>query len=93
RDEETNVRKLMSGRIDAWLGGRNGALEAAAHVGIPRGDLREGLVLENYVVWLAASLETPPAEASRWRDAFEAVRVDGTLARILHKHSYLPSSK
>lgn len=86
--QELNAKKLLSGRIDAWLSSWNGARAAAKLAGLDPAMLRKGAVLGTVSFYLAASIGIDKAELAKWQAAFEAMRKDGTLAGILKKYDW-----
>lgn len=83
-----NAHKLHLGRIDAWVGPWNAILVAQRAAGLPVSALRRGVVLRRLPLYLASSRDLDPAVAARWQAAFDAMRRDGTLARILREHQF-----
>ncbi|SEO09130.1 polar amino acid transport system substrate-binding protein [Duganella sp. CF517] len=83
-----NAHKLRLGRIDAWVGPWNAILVAQRAAGLPLSALRRGAVLRRLPLYLAGSRDLDPAVAARWQTAFDAMRKDGTLARILRQHQF-----
>lgn len=88
-EEWLNAKKLKDRRIDAWLAPRLMVIHAMKEV---RGDLATlnmGQIVRSSEIWLAGSKDLPDAEVARWAGAFEAVKADGTLERLLRKYRRL----
>ncbi|MFY7930182.1 MAG: hypothetical protein ACOVS5_15015, partial [Oligoflexus sp.] len=86
--EEQNLKKLMSGRIDAWL---VASMVAASIVkkAETTGDLKKpieierGVELEVLRQHLAGNPDIDAATVTKWQEAFEAMKRDGTYERIM----------
>ena len=83
-----NANKLLAGNIDAWLSTWNGARSAAKAAGEDPAKLRKGAVLASVSMYLAASPGTDKAIVAKWKDAFESMKKDGTLDKILKKYDW-----
>lgn len=83
-----NASKLMAGNIDAWLSTWNGARAAALAAGEDPAKLRKGAVLASVSMYLAASPGVDKAVVAKWKDAFDAMKKDGTLDKILKKYDW-----
>ncbi|WP_028536518.1 substrate-binding periplasmic protein [Paludibacterium yongneupense] len=81
-DEGENLRKLMAGRFRVWLTGRTRALEQMRKQGLDPARFHFSGPLHHFVVYAAASPHFDPLQAQRWRQAYAAMRTDGTLAAI-----------
>lgn len=86
--EETNAKKLAMGRLDAWVASWNTMLHAQRLAGLNPKELRRGAVALKVGLYLAASKSLDKAEADKWRAAYEAIKKDGTYARILQQYQY-----
>lgn len=86
--QEQSAKMLLAGRIDAWLSTWNGALEATKAAGGDPGRLRRGVVLAPVALYLAASPAVDKAEVAKWKAAFESMKNDGSLAKILKKYDW-----
>lgn len=86
---EQNARKLALHRIDAWVAHWSMAQLALQQAGLPL-DLRRGLVLGSVNGYLATSLRADPAEIGKWMAAVEAMRRDGSYARIVRHYHFTP---
>ena len=51
--------------------------------------LNIGQIVRRSDIYLAASKDLPAAEIERWRGAFEALKADGTVDRIIASYSTL----
>ncbi|MEY4632507.1 MAG: hypothetical protein RIQ81_2627 [Pseudomonadota bacterium] len=84
-----NARKLYAGRIDAWFVVRMVGLYEFKAAGFDVKQLEQGFSLRPIVLYLAASPGFPSTAAKSWRDAFEAIKKDGTYKRILDRYKSL----
>jgi polar amino acid transport system substrate-binding protein len=81
-DEETNARKLGSGHIGAWFVARMVAPHVFKSEGFDPARHDYGIVLRRNDLYLAASPGMPAAEIKKWKQAFSAIKKDGTWKRI-----------
>lgn len=86
-EEWINARLMQQRRIDAWLAPRLMVIYAMAETGGDLQALNFGEIVRRSDIYLAASKGLPDGEARKWEQAFEAVKQDGTYARILDKYS------
>jgi len=89
-NDESNVQKLVGGRIDAWFtseetmkafDGKNGASLATA------------FSAQRTTQYVAFSLKTDDAIVLKWQQAFDSMVKDGTYAAIHRKYGTLPAVK
>lgn len=90
KDERTNLRMLLAGRIDAWY--TSNMLLAGAltdEKSISRTDIRMGDILAPSVpIYAAASKDVSPELLEKWRSAFASMEKDGTVKKIKAKYSF-----
>lgn len=87
-DEETNARKLQFGRIAVWHVARLVAPFVFERHGFAVKDLEYGPGLDENDLYLGASKNLPPEQAENWRKAFQKIKEDGTLEKIVKKYSF-----
>jgi polar amino acid transport system substrate-binding protein len=80
---DTCARLLKAGRVDAWLAAKRAAFASYVQVGYDPAELRSGLVLEEWPLYLAASKAVPEAELLRWKKELLKMKSDGTVERLL----------
>lgn len=90
--QETCAKKLDMGRIDGWLSTWNGARFSAKAAGIDAGTLTRGARFMDARLILMASADVPAAEILRWRQAYQAMRADGSVDRIYRRYDIQPAS-
>ncbi|MCU7371839.1 transporter substrate-binding domain-containing protein [Paucibacter sp. O1-1] len=81
---EVAIRMLMHERLPAVLTADCSVYAALKEAGIARSQIREGAVLADVTLWLAASRNYPEAELRLWQAAAEKRRPE--LAKILARH-------
>ncbi|CAK0770411.1 putative Amino acid ABC transporter substrate-binding protein [Azospirillaceae bacterium] len=81
--DEINARKLMAGRIEAWLGYRLMIRQAMRNVGFDPNRIVYGPSLRNIEIYFAGNPAIPESEARRWFNALSAMRIDGTYEKIV----------
>jgi ABC-type amino acid transport substrate-binding protein len=87
-DEETNARKLQFGRIAVWHVARLVAPFVFERHGFAVKDLEYGPGLDENDLYLGASKNLPPEQVEKWRKAFQKIKDDGTLEKIVKKYSF-----
>jgi polar amino acid transport system substrate-binding protein len=81
---DTCARLLKAGRVDAWLAAKRAALASFTQVGYDVKDLSEGVQLDHWPLYLAASKGVPEAEVLRWRQELQKMKSDGSFDRLMH---------
>lgn len=84
--EALNAKKLRAGRIDVWIANRKLAERPWTSTGGKPEELRFGPAILELHMYLAAEREFPPAEAVKWRKAYDEMRADGTCALIMDRY-------
>ncbi|RFP08196.1 MULTISPECIES: ABC transporter substrate-binding protein [unclassified Duganella] len=80
------MRMVKKGVADATYGGEDIHRHAASLDGNREADFDFSPVFRSGDVWLGGSLDFSEDDARKWRAAHEAMRADGTLARIQRKY-------
>ncbi len=90
----SNLKKLLSGRVDLWLHPTIGVSLLARRLGVDPGRLRMVLPVASVDLYIAFSRETPPGEVQRWQNTLDEIKRDGTFtaiaARWLPPENYPP---
>jgi polar amino acid transport system substrate-binding protein len=84
-DNVMNVRKLMSGRIEAYAGTTDSWPEVET-AGFPPSAVRQLFVFARVQLYLAASLGTPATTVRLWNQTLDAMKTDGTFQKIYAKY-------
>lgn len=84
--EESNVKKLLAGRVDGWIATKSTAEYSIARHGLDRSELVRGIKLADYTAYIAASTDIDERTANDWVQTFEAMRNDGYIGRIMQKY-------
>lgn len=84
-DNVMNAKKLLAGRIDAMVSSHLGIGDLMTAAGAPREQVREALPIARIQFWIAFSKGTPEATVAAWSRAFDGMRKDRTLERILRR--------
>lgn len=80
------VKMLLADRFDAVLTADHAVRAAIQELGMPPGVLREGAVVMDAHLWIAASLAFRADEIDRWRKGFAEQGADGTRKRVLERY-------
>jgi polar amino acid transport system substrate-binding protein len=94
-DASTNAKKLMADRIDAFAASSASIDGLLAAAGVPRENVREGLVFSRVQTWLAFSKETPASVVAAWASALDAMKKDKSFEKLMKvgAPSWVPPSK
>jgi polar amino acid transport system substrate-binding protein len=84
-DEQLNAKKLVLGRIDLWAYKKPGLKTVCDLAGVDYEEVEEVYSLREIDVSIAFSLKTSDSIVRKWREAFKAMKADGTLAQIQDK--------
>ena len=85
-DNISNVKKLISGRIDAFAFATTGVSELAQSSGYKVEDLKEALPIFKVQLYIALSKGTPNATVQAWDKAFRAMKRDQTFAHLFKQY-------
>lgn len=77
-----SVQMMLGGRVPAVIADEMGIRHQLKRLGQPRSSVERVFIFKTMKLFLAFSKTTDPDIVARWRRAFEAMRRDGTLARI-----------
>ena len=81
----SNLKKLLSGRVDLWLYSSLGVPSVAAQIGIDPGVIELVLPFKDYYAYIAISKPTPPAVALKWQSALDELKRDGSFKGIVEQ--------
>jgi len=76
------IHKLMAGSTDLWLGSRANALGVAGKEGLNASAFQEVFHVRTVQMYIAFSPDTPDSVISAWQGALDAMKDDGTYAKI-----------
>jgi polar amino acid transport system substrate-binding protein len=79
---QSNLKKLMSGRVDLWLHPDIGAPLVARKLGIDTAGLKMTLPVTSATLYIAFSRETPSSLVKRWQRTLDGIKKDGTFTAI-----------
>jgi polar amino acid transport system substrate-binding protein len=86
----SNLKKLISGRVDLWLFDNLGMPDVARQAGIDPDELELALPFRSYQSYIAISRSTPQAVVGQWQDALAAMVKDGSFHAISRR--WLPEA-
>lgn len=78
----SNLKKLISGRVDLWLFSNLGVERVAKQIGVDPAELELVLPFKDYYAYIAISKGTSLAVVNQWRDVFDEVKREGTFQKI-----------
>lgn len=84
--EDSNLKKLLAGRVDGWTSTKSSAEYTFARHGLESSELIRGVKLADYTAYIAASLNIDEQTANAWIKTLEAMNNDGDAARIRKKY-------
>lgn len=82
-DNNSNVKKLMLGRVDAIASSTTAIEVLMTSLGYPRDSVRVALPLTKIQTWMAFSKQTPESTVRAWADALEGMKKDKTFETIM----------
>jgi polar amino acid transport system substrate-binding protein len=85
-DNVSNVKKLMSGRIDAFAFASTGLSELALSAGYTADDLKKALPILDVQLYITISANTSEATVKAWDAAFQAMKKDRSFERLYKKY-------
>lgn len=81
----SNVRKLVSGRVDLWFFHRLGAERVALEADVDPGDFETVFTYRQYFSYIAISKETSPDVVQQWQATLDEMKADGTFWWLTRK--------
>lgn len=78
----SNLKKLMSGRVDLWLDRNMGMPQVAREVGVDPKNLKLVYAVTSADLYIAFSKAMPQSVVTAWQRALDQIKADGTFARI-----------
>lgn len=81
----SNLKKLISGRVDLWLYDNLGMPGVAKKAGVDPGNIDLVLSIDEVSLYIAVSKQTSDEMVERWRDTFRNMKDDGTFYAISKK--------
>ena len=81
----SDIRKLMSGRVDLWVFDNVGVQQVAHEAGIEPQDIKAVLTLQQQLSYIAISKPTSPAIVRRWQVTLDEMKADGTFWWLTRK--------
>jgi polar amino acid transport system substrate-binding protein len=86
----SNLKKLLSGRVDLWLYDSLGMPGVAEQVGIDPAELELVLPLEEVSLYIAFSKGSPEKVINKWKKTLDEMKQDGSFEKISKK--WLPKN-
>lgn len=85
----SNLKKLLSGRVDLWLTDTIGVYVTAKKLGVPADAVKMVFPFDDYSVYIAMSRQMPVETVRRWQNTLDGMKKDGSFFRISRK--WLPA--
>lgn len=85
--EDSNGLKLLSGRIDGWIGTNATVNHFIASKNRTGDEFVRGVKLTDYTAYIASSLDLDEGTADDWRLTYQAMRKDGHVHKLMAKYS------
>ena len=86
------LRNLMAGTTDLWLGSSADAADIAKKEGIDPSAFVALYPVRTVPLYIAFSNDTPDTVITRWQDALDAMKKDGTFDAIRKKYGLVPAA-
>jgi polar amino acid transport system substrate-binding protein len=81
----SNLKKLLSGRVDLWLYSNLGVPLVAKQIGVDPVDLELVLPFQDKYAYIAISKGTPEAVAQKWQSTLDDLKREGTFNNIVKR--------
>jgi len=81
-DRATSLRQLLDGKVQLVAASNTEMPAALKNAGASADDVKSAFTLSTDLVYIAFSKGTPRALVDRWQNALDAMKRDGTFARI-----------
>ncbi len=78
----SDLKKLVSGRVDLWLFDNLGVPLIAKQIGFDPGELELVLPFKDYYSYIAISKGTPETVVKKWQATLDDMKQDGTFEKI-----------
>ena len=85
--DDLNAKKLLAGRIDAWITGDDDLPLYAAKVGAKLEDFEIAYVVQTKELHMAFSMKTSDDIVKKWKDTYESLVKDGTFKNLSEKYA------
>ena len=81
-DREAGLRKLLDGKVQLVVSSNTEMPAALKRIGASMDDVTNAFTLSTDLVYIAFSKGTSPKRVARWQDALDAMKRDGSFAKI-----------
>ena len=81
-DRATSLRRLLDGKVQLVAASNTEMTAALENAGASADDVKSAFTLSTDLVYIAFSEGTSPALVARWQNELDAMKRDGTFARI-----------
>ena len=85
KDPKSNIRKLVSGRVDLWFFDNIGVPKVARAAGIDPDRIKLVYTHQQHESYIAISKQTSPEISRRWQAALDEMKADGTFWWLARK--------
>jgi polar amino acid transport system substrate-binding protein len=82
KSPHSNLKKLLSGRVDLWLYSNLGLRSVARQIGIDPNAVEMVLPFKDLYAYIAISKGTPQAVAQKWQATLDDMKREGTFRKI-----------
>ena len=82
---QSNIRKLMSGRVALWFYDNIGAPKIASEAGIDPAEIEAVFTYREHSSYIAISKQTSPAIVHQWQATLDEMKADGTFWWLTRK--------
>ena len=82
---QSNIRKLISGRVDLWFYDNISARKVAREAGIDPNEIEEVFTYQQHFSYIALSKQTSPVIVEQWQSTLDEMKADGTFSWLVRK--------
>ncbi|MBM7623908.1 substrate-binding periplasmic protein [Sporohalobacter salinus] len=83
-----NLKKLLAGRIDLWYTRAINAKEFCKKAGVDFDKLEPVYTVKSPELYIAFNKNTPDTIINKWEKAYEELRKEGFIKKVLKKYNY-----
>ncbi|MDD2649840.1 MAG: ABC transporter substrate-binding protein [Candidatus Cloacimonadales bacterium] len=85
-DKNVNIKKVMTGRLEAFADSEESYRANTVEAGYKESDVKQLFVFMKTQLYIAMSKETPDETVTKWNGALEEMKKDGTFKKIYAKY-------
>lgn len=85
---ETNLKKLLAGRIELWICSRNSMYRAAKALKVSPDEIKDAFLVKRMYSYLTFSEAVPDSTVELWQKTLDEIKADKSYQKILMKYPH-----